>query len=216
MPFLRSQYSRTRQADARSAMAMAIRRALLNAVFEDQLGAAVQFARVYDVWPTAPNRIVVPAACVLPSGPTKYDGARMTPALLRNTWEPSGQQGYGLYKTADLEIDFDVIVRAPSAAERNVLVSGMEDMWTASDQFGQDVTGFQPGSTIPRYGTMLPLPEYWGLCAGFWLLGSRPLDDGQSAIREHWEAICTIRGVGAQVRLGPVQPMKPIVKALFE
>lgn len=215
MPFTRDQYSRTRTNSVRQAMAAALAESMREAQFQDQLGRAVRFARVYDAWPTHTDRLVVPAACVLPN-PTRFSESQLTPSLLRETWEPEGQAGFGLYKVAEVEADFEVEVRAPTSAERDVVLSGMEDLWTASDSRGVELSGFQPGLTQPRYGIVCELPGYWGLCGAFWLQGSRPLDNEQSAIREHWSAICTIRGLAPAVRLGPVQPMKPIVKALFE
>ncbi len=221
MPFTKDQYSLKRTLSIRAAMARAIERALLEHQF-DVHGRAGEFAAVYDSWPDYTARIVVPAAVVLPT-PLRYVAARMTPALIRESWEPKdgegkslGLPGFGLYKTADVEGDFQVQIRTPTEGERDPYVAGMEDLWTASDTDPVDVSGFQPGSTEARYGVILDLPEYYNQCAGFWLLEQLPLDDADKVTREHRETIFTIRGVASQVRLGPVQPMKPIVKLEFQ
>jgi hypothetical protein len=201
-----SAYSRSQTLDARAAMARAVVKKLQRMMFRDPYGHSVQLAEVFEAWPSAGDRFIPPAAVVLP-GPWLYDAARLTPTLMEDTWEPRGQRGWGLYKLADISLDFEILIRAASDAERSVIVQGFEVAWVADEVTSDPVEG-------ARYGIVLPMPEYWGICAEFALKSARVLDDEDRAMREHREVIFTINGVAPQVKVAPVRPMSPTVRVI--
>ncbi len=109
----RADYSKKATRDVRNAAALALARHLATLTFE---GTEHQrFTEVFDEWPAYLNRYRPPAACVLPAG-WKYGDWSFTPTLLEDTWEPKGQQGFGLYKTAELECEMEVSLRTLSCA----------------------------------------------------------------------------------------------------
>jgi hypothetical protein len=185
-------------------MALALARKLRAAVFPRPSGGQLRFAEVFESWPDYTQRFVPPAACVLP-GSWPYDAARMTPTLLEDTWEPHGDVGFGLYKTADISADFEINIRATSDAERAVLLAGLEDIWVADEVLMDHISG-------ARYGVLIEMTEYWGVCAGFALKSARVVDNEDMAIRNHREAIITVTGQAPQVKLAPVRPLKLTVR----
>lgn len=193
--------------DLKAAMAKALATRLLGLFFVPPSGGLIQFTRVYDQWPSFPDNYVSPVAAVLPT-PTRYDASRMTPALLEDTWEPKHQVGCGLYKLADVEADFEILVRTASVEERTVIMAGVEE------SFQSDGVLMDPLGAI--YGVNLPMPEYWNLVAGFALKASRVLDDEDRAMREHREAVFTVTGWAPQVKLAPVRPMRPTVRLVID
>lgn len=199
-----SQYSRKQTLDVRSAMATAIARKLRDSVFPRGSGGSIKFAEVFESWPSYEQRYVPPSACVLPT-PTLYDAARLTPTLLEDTWEPPGDVGFGLYQLADIEVEFEINIRAASSAERSDIIAGLEQAWVADGILMDQVAG-------ARYGILLEMPEYWGLCAGFSLVSARTLDDEDKAMREHREAVLSVKGVASQVTLRPVRPLNLTVR----
>lgn len=202
------QYSRSQSLDLRAAMATALAKKLRETEFPTPAGGTIRFAEVFDAWPRYTDRHVAPAACVLPSS-WIYDAARMTPTLLEDTWEPKGAVGFGLYKLADITADFDIMIRAPSDAERSVLIAGLEQIWVAPEVLMDPLQG-------ARYGVLLEMPEYWNVCAGFALKSARVLDDETRAMREHREAILTVTGQAPQVKLAPVRPLSLTVRVISD
>jgi hypothetical protein len=199
MPIVREQYSRSQRLDVKQAMATAIANYLRSLRFPRASGGEFAFAQVFEEWPDYEQRFVPPSACVLPT-PTLYAPARLTPTLMEDTWEIRGEPGFGLYKLADIEADFEINVRAPSGAERSDIIAGIEQAWVAADLLMDHSSG-------ARYGIELAMPEYWGLCATFALLSARVLDNEDMAMKAHREAVLTLSGVAPQVKLGPVRPM---------
>lgn len=199
----KSSYPRTRTQSLRAAMAEAIATRLYALRF-DVPGGPTMFAEVYAAWPDPESHYVTPAAVVLP-GPGTYEDAGLTPTLLDDTWEPQGRPGWGLYKTAELVVPFEVQVRCPTDAERDVVVATVEDSWIADGVLMDHRDG-------PRYGVVLEMPGYWGTCASFSLLSSRVMDDAEGVMRGQREATFQITGRAAQVKLGPVQPLKVTVR----
>lgn len=196
-------YSRSQTLDVRAAMAHALARRLTEATFDRPDGGIIKFANVFTDWPSFTDRYISPSACILPTG-WAYDAARLTPSLIEETWEPKGKPGFGLYRTADINTNFDIIIRAASDRERSDVLIGVENLWTSDNGLMDDAGA--------RYGLVVDMPEYWSVCAGFALLSARVIDDEDRAMREHREAILTVTGQAPQVKLGPVRPMRLTVR----
>lgn len=195
--FTEDLYSRRASRNVRAALALALRRHLEGLDF-DAGGNVFRFAQVFDDWPSFLERYVPPSACVLP-GRTTYLDALMTPTLLEDTWEPQGQQGFGLYKLSEVSLDLEVSFRAPTVAERDAILHGLEDSFVSGQILMDQVNG-------PRYGRLLEMPEYYGLCGRFALASSQVIDDPDHALREQRDAIVTVSAQAAHVKLGPVYP----------
>jgi len=196
----RELYSRSQTLDLRLAMANALASYLGDMEF--RAGArAFQFARVFDEWPSAMDDSVLPAACVLPDEVLKYADARLTPALVEETWEPAGRPGWGLYELADAECDLGVTVRAASPGERSAIVA------TVEAAFVEDrVTGnFEQGARMSR---VLTMPAYWGLPCRVRMVEMRVLDDGETAQKNWNEATFLVRAQATQVKLDRVAPFR--------
>jgi len=183
---------------------MALAKRLRDTDFPRASGGSFRFAEVFSSWPSYEQRYVPPSACVLPT-PTIYDAARLTPTLMEDTWEPPGDIGFGLYKLADIEAEFEVNIRTASATERSDIIAQVEQMWVADGLLMDHAAG-------ARYGILLEMPEYFGVCAGFSLKSARVLDDEDRAMREHREAIITLMGVAPQVTVRAVRPLTLTVR----
>ena len=183
-------FSRKASLDVRDAMANALRKLIEDLQFAGS--QANEFAEVYDEWPSFNEAGVFPAACVMP-GDFKYTDSYLTPRLLEETWEPAGQPGWALFKTAELQCDFQLMVRTNLVAERAVLMRAVED-------------AFQDG-LIQRYGRLVPLPTYYGLAARLVLMGGAVLDNEDAAMREKRDAAFTITAYAPKVQVMPVWPM---------
>jgi len=210
VPFTIDQYSRRKSMSARGAMAQALSRFLLEQIFVHP--GPFQFARVFSQWPSFVDKFVSPSACVLP-GEWRYSDALMTPTLCPNTVEPKGtvpgqmaNDGFGLYKLSELEADFEISLRASSVGERDAIVEKLEEIWRAPPLLMSESTG-------PRYGVLLPLPEYFGVDARFSLLSARLIDNEETAMREHRDAVLTVSGQTIQVTVGPVSPLRLTVNS---
>ena len=200
-----STFSRKQTLDLRSAMVAAIAKRLKAAVFPTKSGGpTVKFAQVFEHWPDYTQKYVATTAAVMPAQ-WPYDAARLTPSLIEETWEPRGKVGLGLYALADISADFEIYLRSPSDFERSVFIAGLEQLWVADEVLMDPVAG-------ARYGVVIEMPEYWGVCAGFALKSVRVLDDENKAMREHREAIVTLTGQATQVKLAPVRPMTLKIK----
>jgi hypothetical protein len=201
-----SSYPRTQTMSLRAALAAALVRHLQELEMPTPSGGVVRFDHVFGSWAEYEDRYSGAAAAVLP-GEYTYGDARMSPTLLKETWEPKGQIGWGLYKLADFEGQFRIQLRAPTDAERDVLIAGVEDAWVAREVLMDHADG-------ARYGIVLPLDEYWGVLAEFSLRRGEILDDTNSAMREQNEAILTVSAYAPQVKLAPVRPMRLTVRVL--
>jgi len=201
-------YSRSQTLDLRSAMSRAVAKRLREAEFFKPGGGTMRFAQVFDHWAEYQQRYIANTAAVVPSE-SLYDAARLTPTLLEDTWEPRGEVGVGLYKTADIETEVKVLMRCPTEAERAAFIAGVEDLWVSEQVLMDHEAG-------PRYGVLLPMVEYWSICAGFALKAIRVIDDEQRAMRDRWEAEILIAGQAPQVKLGPVRPLRLTVRMTVE
>lgn len=193
--FTRDQYSRKATKDVRDAAATALARYLRTLKFD----SGVQFTAVHDSWPSYSQRYQPPSACVLPNS-WKYGPWGTAPKLLEWSWEPQGEQGFGLEKTSELEMELEISIATNSPEERAILLLGVEDAFI-------DPQGLMSEQRGPRNAILLPMPEYYGLSARFNLLGGRVNDDQETAMREKRDAVITVSCQASKVRLIPVFPL---------
>ena len=191
-----AQFSRKASIGVRNALAVALGRLVQGVTFAGS--QAQNFASVYDEWPDFLETGVFPAACVLP-GEFRYADSQMTPRLLEETWEPKGMPGWGLQKTAELQTEFQLVVRTNLPGERSQLMQAIEDLFQPVDNL-MDQTG-------PRYGLVVPLPEYYGITGRFALLAGAVIDNEDTAMREKRDAAFTLSASAPKVQVVPVWPM---------
>ena len=200
-----AQFSRKASIGVRNALALALARLVQDMTFPGS--QAQSFAVVYDEWPDFLDTGVFPAACILP-GEFRYADSQMTPRLLEDTWEPKGMPGWGLQKTAELQTEFQLVIRTNLAGERAQLMQAVEDLFQPQDNL-MDQTG-------PRYGLVVPLPEYYGVNGRFALLSGAVIDNEDTAMREKRDAAFTISASAPKVQVAPVWPMAlQVTKKLF-
>lgn len=198
-----SDYSRVATRDVRSAMAAALADKLAQLEFYNP--NPFRFHAVFDEWPRYMDKFLSPSACVLP-GSWRYADALMTPTLCEDTIEPLNPDGtmagagFALYKLSEVEVDLEVSLRASSTAEREAIILGMEQTFRAPNLLMDEAAG-------PRYGVVLPLPDYFGVSARFALMGARVIDDEDRAMREQRDAVFTVSAQAPQVTVGPVFPL---------
>ena len=206
MQMPRAQFSRKAIIGVRNALAVALARLVEEMTFPgDQ---AQNFAAIYDEWPDFLDTAVVPAACVLP-GDFRYADSQMTPSLIEDTWEPKGMPGWGLMKTAELQADFQLSIRTNLPRERSQLMQAIEDLFQPQGNL-MDLTG-------PRYGLVVPLPEYYGINGRFVLLAGSVIDNEDTAMREKRDAVFTISAYAPKVQVVPVWPLAlSITKTMFD
>lgn len=199
----REDYSRKATRDVRSAMASALAAYVAGLSFDLEDGNILKFAEVFSEWPAYLDRNVCPSACVLP-GSWKYGDSMLTPTLIESTWEPQGGSGWGLYKTAEAEVELELSLRASSAYERERLILGLEESFHHAE-----VLMSQQGAANR---IILPLPAYYGLSARYSLLSGRLIDSEEQAMREQRDAVLTISAQAPKVKLGPVHPMSITIR----
>ena len=191
-----AQFSRKATIGVRNALAVALARLVSTLSFPGS--QAQTFASVYDEWPDFLETAVFPAACILPNG-FRYADSQMTPRLLEDTWEPKGLPGWGLQKTAELQTEFQLVIRTNLPGERRQLMQAIEDLFQPQSNT-MDQTG-------PRYGLVVTLPEYYGIDGRFALLAGDVIDNEDSAMREKRDAAFTISASAPKVQVTPVWPM---------
>jgi hypothetical protein len=194
--FLKVQYGRKATMPAQCALSMALRRHLEGLTFGIN---GFSFVQVFDEWPSYMDRFVTPSACVLPSS-WDYVDALLSPTLLEDTWEPKGQQGWGLYKCSEIDCTLEVSIRASSIAAREDIMLGVEESFQDTGLLMSEAFG-------PRYGLLLPLPEYYSMRGRFALKSMRQIDDEDHSMREQRDAVVTVSAQTSQVKVGPVYPL---------
>ena len=204
MPFTIEQFSKKASRDVRSSMALALARHARGLVFNSGAGP-FQFAEVFEEWPSYLKRYIAPSACVLP-GSWTYGDAYLTPTLIENTWEPAGEQGFGLYKQTEIQVELELSMRTNSVAEREAILLVVESAFRHPQLLMSEQGG--------RNGILLPMPEYYGCLARFALVAGRVIDDEDRAVRENRDAILTISAQATQVVVGPVAPLSLKVRQL--
>jgi len=101
--------------------------------------------------------------------------------------------GWGLWKTAEAEVEFELSLRASSPAERERLILGIEDAFQTTGREANRI--------------LLELPTYYGLTARYSLLSGRVIDNEDQAMREQRDAVLTISAQADKVVLQPVTPL---------
>lgn len=194
----KEEFSRTASMDVRGAMAATLASYIAGLKFEAlDGGTTLQFAEVFDEWPSYLDRAVPPSGCVLPSS-WKYGAAVMTPVLIERTWEPKGQAGWGLWKTGEAEVEFEFSFRTTSTAERGKLILGIEDAFQSTSHEANRI--------------VLEMPAYYGLDVRYSLLSCRVVDSEDQAMKEQRDAVMTISAQADKVALKPVFPMSLTIK----
>jgi hypothetical protein len=189
----REKFSRTATQDVRGAMATALAAYIAGLEFDPGDGSPLyKFAQVFDEWPSYLDRNVDPSACVLPNS-WKYGPALLTPVLIEATWEPKGMPGWGLWKTAEAEVEFELSLRASSPVMREKLILGIEDAFQSTTREANRI--------------ILDLPTYYGVDARYSLLAGRVVDNEEQAAREQRDAVLTISAQANKVVVRPVYPM---------
>jgi len=207
MAFSREDYSRKQTVDLTTAMSQAIADRLTACAWPGPGGqGTIQLKRVFTDWPTFNDEFVPPSGCILPDPPLVYGPSHPTPRLLEETWEPQGQLGFGLYELQEATRDVEVVVRAPTSAERQALLAGIE-------------TTFQDPRLLmwrrgARNGVFVPMPGYFGIPCRLTFLSSQKHDDQDTAARNQNEATFVVRAEAKHVMLGPVAPftLKTVMK----
>lgn len=197
------QYSKSRTLSVRKAMATALARHIATLRFPGGKG----FTQVFTDWPAYEGKYVPPTAVVMPKGSWIYEDALMSPTLLENTTEPidpgTGEMvgaGWGLYKLAEVTMPIEITFACQNNTERDNVLEFLEDTFVAAGVLMNEIEG-------PRYGIIVPMPEYYGLPCRFALSEGRVLDDLETAMRDKREAVLTISAQAPHVTLGPVRPL---------
>jgi len=184
--------------DVRDAMALSLRRLVEGIRFKGAQGTD-RFAAVHDDWPSFNEKYTPPAACVLP-GDFKYLDWATSPTLMEETWWPNGLPGWGLYKVAEVQTEFQLVIRTNLVGERQVIMHAVEDAFQSTQMLMDHRRG-------AMYGLFQPMPEYYSLQARFALLGGSVLDSEDKAMREQREAAFTVSATAAKVQVGSVYPL---------
>lgn len=201
------QYSRSATVDLETAISLAVTRT----VTRDFGGAGgvgkIRFTQVFEDWPSFEDNFTTPAAAVLPGDELKYGPSHLTPILMEDTWENPGEPGLGLYELSEASREFQLEYRGSTSTERNALKLGVEGCFVSDEILIAPVLG-------ARYGTLVAVPEYWGLKVRLTLTGSSKLDDAELAAKNIWIGRATILAQAAHVKLGIVQPFRVKVTAV--
>jgi len=208
---LRSEYSRTATMDSRDACAAALKRILVG-IDREINGERIKFAQVFDEWPSYDDKYDCPAACVLPPPEWTYDDTS-TPKLMEQTVElqpipaPIGDPSdpaqeppaFGLWKTAEMLDQFQIVLRASTPAQRAMLKLAI------AEAFQTPNVGMDPGGQ--RYGLLVDLPDYYGITARAAIQRGQNSDNEDSAARNQREATFVVSMQTAEVQVGGVWPM---------
>jgi hypothetical protein len=116
----------------------------------------------------------VPIAAVLPERGQDAD-SMLVPAPIEDTWDNSDQQGgFVLWKVAEYECRFTLLVRGRTDRERQAMVRGIESAFQQLDS---------PGD---RYGLVLEMPAYFSRKARFTLVEQEVVQSENSAEEMRW------------------------------
>ena len=200
-------YSQSACMDVRDACALALAR-VIEAIDRDIGGQRVHFTHVFDEWPTQEDKYDPPAACVMAPPEWTYSDSGGAPKLLEDSIESkdtgaNDPPSFGLYKTAEMIDEFGLQIRAGSTAMRSLLKLAIEDAFQT-----RNVT---MNPSVPPYGLLLDLPEYWGLTARAALQKGSNSDSEDAALRNQREASFVISMQAPKVQLGAVYLFTPTV-----
>jgi hypothetical protein len=194
-------------------MALAFSRHLESLQFS-HAGGAFQLSEVFDDWPSYTSRLIPPSACILP-GTWRYADWAFTPKLLEDTAEPAittdgmPGPGFALEKTAEMEAELEISIHSNNVAERDAVLLGIEDALVSPSGLMSEAAG-------PRYGILLPLPEYYALEGRFALQSARVIDDEERAMREQRDAVVTVSCQASKVQVVPVFPLRLSIRLAVE
>jgi hypothetical protein len=209
--FTPDQYSRSATVDLETAISLAVERVISQPYPRLDSQGVITLAEIYSDWPTMDDEFVSPSAVILPQDELLYGPSHLTPRLLEDSWEPRGQNGFGLYELSEGTREFQLQVRSGVQAERNALKAGIEGAFVASS-----VIAVPPPNPTPptvqapsrfegqRYGIIVRVPEYWNLPVRLTLKGSHKLDDADLAAKNQWAAEFRIEAQAPHVVLRPV------------
>lgn len=199
--FTREQFSRSQTTDLETAIAAAVSGVVSQKFPGPEGRREIQLAQVFEDWADFEDNFVDPSGCILPDTELLYGPSHPTPVLLEDTWEPKGEQGFGLYELSEATREFELSIRTSQALDRQALKAGIE---TAFQQDGVLVAPVQG----VRTGQVVAMPGYWNLPCRLTLLASRKLDDPESAARKVEEARFRILAHASHVKLAPVPPFR--------
>jgi hypothetical protein len=203
---LRGRYSRQQKCDLETALGRAVL-AVVDREFPGPGGnGTCRFRRVFDDWASFDDQFVNPSACVLPETELLYEPAKNV-RVIEGTWEREGEMGLGLYKLGEATREFEIAIRAETAALRNALKAGLEQVFIEERVTLAPING-------SRSYLVSEMPDYWGLECAFTLLGSRKLDDGETGTRRISEARIRLSGWGTWAKLALVQPFRPRTRVI--
>jgi hypothetical protein len=192
------EYPRKATQDVRGAMATTLANYISGLEFDPGDGSPqYRFAEVFDDWPSFLDRIVMPSACVLPNS-WQYGAALLTPVLIEDTWFPQHEPGWGLWKTSEAEVDFELSLRTSNVSERHRLLLGIEAAFQDTRREANRI--------------VLDMPSYYGLPVRYSLRAARLIDAEDPAMREQRDAILTISAQADAVALRPVFPLSITIK----
>ena len=217
--FTKEQFSRTQTEDLETAIGLAVLR-ILKREFPGPGGEGViRINDFFEDWADMNQNFVDPSAAILPNDELKYGPSHPTPRFLEDTWEPKGEQGFGLTELSEASREFEVSIRTTNAASRSALKAGIETAFQDPRGLlvlkGTTEIGATRTAGGDRYGVVVEaMPEYWNLGCRITLLGSRKIDDADSAAKEIWEARFRLRAEAPHVVLQVMQPFKARIRVI--
>jgi len=211
--FQRELYSRSASTDLETAISLAVER-VLDRDFPGPGGTGtIRLLEFFTDWADLNDAFVNPSAAVLPDEELKYGPSQFTPHALEDTWEPQGEPGFCLMEIQEASREFEIVVRAAEVEQRNALKGGIETAFQDPRGLLVVTSGGQAGTACltpgDRAGIIVAeMPEYWRLPCRLTLLGSRKMDDADSAAKKIYEARFRLRAEASLVMLQPMQPMR--------
>ena len=156
-------------------------------------GRPVRFARVFEAWPQAEEKIDMPAAVVLIPTPGTYDpkGLSQPIASVDRLGNPDGRY---LACQSEMSVDLHLAVWADDPAMRSALTGMLEDAFAPVDWMA---------------GFSLDLPFYCGARAIYELKTSSFDDSEENAARRNRIATFTLRGRVPVIRIASAIDFRP-------
>lgn len=215
MPALIDHYPYRKKRDLRSAMAETLAAHLAGLEFTAPAYAEPRkFRQVFYEWAAFERYALakaqggsLPAAAVLPDTADQGDSS-LTPRVLEDTWRTDGTDGYALVEIAEKIVPFLVVVRATSKAERQAIISAVEDAFVASSTLKRP--------TPVAYGLQLTMASYYERKARYTLLRHTLLDQEVSAQESRRLAQFEIQAQAQHVVLRRIPAMDARVQVVVD